>query len=530
MCTRQLACGLLTYCLILQVASPAQEQVFRDGKETARSSAQDLLSESYPIGRDLVPGERVVLLSYLTETAAKLRTSQVKDWAKEQFQLAFQLAYSWNRVAAEKNALVSLAAVDPDQAIQLFRSMDLPIASSKGTFPEDVRSDGAYSIFDAYFAAHGIGTLTRLRSLATYLGETGQYPYRAMGQLMKRINDPQERVKVASVRRRDLTNSVLSDAMHYYGRGSRFESEDDDYLFFIQQLRTVLSPFMQRKTFQLAVEHLTKEAEPDKDRQFIANVYTSKSVTSFRSRKQVLLSELLPTIRQIDSAWADSIVREHQSIFHDQSPPSEIQRTEGAVFIGDQSGITPALQEQALERGRLQYIDQIAPTKTDEAFRLSQSLSDPSLRSIALAHVATAYQAQSSEHVPTTMQQLRDTMAKVNDGEGRVAALSAFAEASANIGDLPSARTAIEEAFTVGEEVFQQEADTNPGQPAYTSSVMRDLSGLVKVTMKLDARETVNRIHQLRNTVLKAYLLNDAADALIEASKPPKSLLNQAAR
>jgi hypothetical protein len=73
--------------------------------EASRTSGEDAsaaLVESYRVGKDLVPSERAILLTFLCRTASQHNLSFTTDWAQEALHIASQLPPDWNRLAVQK--------------------------------------------------------------------------------------------------------------------------------------------------------------------------------------------------------------------------------------------------------------------------------------------------------------------------------------------------------------------------------------------------------------------------------------------
>src|SRR5258708_30270194 len=188
------------------------------------SPAAVLLNDSYAIASHFDVDERVPYLVNLTEVAVDIAPPEkVKIWGRKLFADSFQLSNPQMRIAEEKNALVPLSKIDAQLAMDLFPKVEDPPA---GNLSEDVRANAATHIFPNYWHLNGIKGLSTIQQMARHIGESGEYPYRAMGlilaELAKSKENPESRQKVGE---------ILRDALEFYQLGeSRFRNPNIEFL------------------------------------------------------------------------------------------------------------------------------------------------------------------------------------------------------------------------------------------------------------------------------------------------------------
>ena len=95
----------------------------------------------------------------------------------------------------------------------------------------------------------------------------------------------------------------------------------------------------------------------------------------------------------------------------------------------------------------------MASDHPEQALALSQTITDPVSRAAAMAAVAAARPPQARE-IQTTIAKIVPTM---HEGEERLHVLSSLAEASWAAGDIAGFRDALANAFSLGEELFQED-------------------------------------------------------------------------
>jgi hypothetical protein len=479
-----------------------------DALRSNRADAASLLLDSYRAGKDLAPSERAILLTFLCKTASEHNLSYTTEWAQEALRIAAQLPPDWNRLAIQKNALAALSYANPERAMALLRSMDLPIEGGNGVFPEDLRSDAARTIFKNYWLQKKPLGLDEVRSTAAYLGQSGQYPYMAVGSILTDVISHQ---KKATSEIPGSARSILFDAYASYQRGSKFRSEDEEFVVFLESLRAFLPPSLLKNGVEIAVERLTLQKEPT-EYQYISKVQTEKGAASFHSQADSLLFELLPLVREIDAALADKLLATNQALKQVGAAGSTVLTSEGAIIVG--SPASPEKQELALQSSRAQEVREIASDHPEQALALSQTITDPALRSTSMAGVA--------ESRPTHAGEIQSAIAKIvpamHTGEERLRVLSALAEASWAAGDIAGFHDALAKAFSLGEELFEEDMDAHPGQATYVVESYGTLAELVKTGARVDPTAIVAMVNQLDNIQLEAFLLAQLADALYSSA------------
>jgi hypothetical protein len=141
----------LTGCLLVLGILAALVGFTKVSARDPKADAAKLLDESYSYLNQIDSSNRAFYLLPLTLAGAKIGSSHEEEWCKQMFQESFNVQDPWDRVALEKNALVALSFVDAPAAMELFWRVEAPMPDARGTYPEDVRADGASTIFPNYF-------------------------------------------------------------------------------------------------------------------------------------------------------------------------------------------------------------------------------------------------------------------------------------------------------------------------------------------------------------------------------------------
>ena len=190
-----------------------------------------------------------------------------------------------------------MSYVNPGRSVALLRTLELPVADETDSFPEDVRSDAANVIFQNYWRANGRKGIVKLRSTATYLAQTGQYPYRGIGVIITKLAaEPQSR----SQHLPEEARTLVLDAYSSYDRGSKFGVEDADFVEFLQTLHPIVGTPLLKEGLQLAVKRLlAANGAPAAKQIYIAHIQTEKGSAVFHDPRQQLLFSVLPLVREV---------------------------------------------------------------------------------------------------------------------------------------------------------------------------------------------------------------------------------------
>ncbi len=477
----------------------------------ATVTPESVLVESYQVGLELIPSERAILLSFLSRLAAEYHLKYARPWAEENFRLAQQLPMTWNRVAIEKNAVVALSYGDPRRAINLLRIVDLPVADAAGSFPEDVRADSAKIIFANYwlFAKHA--GLANIRSTASYLGQTGQYPYRAVTKIVTDVAISKKQPHQLS----DDARTLILDAYASYGRGSKFESEDAEFVEFLQALRSILPPPLFRQGLELAVERLLKGASTTSTMSYVANVHTDKGTATFRSVEDKLLFDLLPTIREVDPAWAKQIVQRDPALAQINGDAGRVASSEGVFSTAGSAD----QQDYGLQQSRAYAAGDLAKSNPREALEMAQTISNPALRTVALANIANVIGKSDPGQALDIEKNIGGTIPAIRDSQDRLLASASLARTAASARDMTTFRANVEKCFVLGEELFEEDLIAHPGRPTYDAPAYHVLNDLVNYSVPVDPSIVTAAVDGIQNNALKAFLLQDLAAGLYKDNK-----------
>ncbi len=474
-------------------------------------SAAELFRESYVLAKDFVPSERAYHLFRLADFASQageLESSRL--WAEELFGLTLKLSPSWNRVALQKNAAVVLSRANPEGAFRLLSEIEQAPQPTGERLPEDLRASAARFIFSAYWKKSGRSGISAMRSEAIRIGETGCYPFGAVAPIIRQLSA--DGVNTA--------RSWIEEAIPYYRGTSKVANADAEFFEFLNALWDVLPKDLRHQTLHMLVERLDVHAQPEEGASYVAAVHKGQTAALFNSPSQRMLFELLPKVREIDAAW-ESELRERSPELKQTLIPGEPEYRE-EVKVGNVRKVEPAQsassEQRALERGRLGYVQDLSKTDPGGAIRVANGLTDPGTQAEAFAMIAASLAAKDPHRAKDLVRRAMADFGRLTDRSDELGELASIVDAALLLGDLHIANSMLSRGFDLGEELFEEFAQTHPATPAYEAPFLEDFGRLIRLSTKVEPITMLRRINGLGNRPLRAYLLLYAAKGLNDIS------------
>jgi len=458
-----------------------------------QNAALRLLDASYAASSKIEPTQRVYYLTYLTIIAADIEskasdsestaldTHRTRAWCNELFSLAFQMPLGPDRIATEKNALMQLSRVDAPLALSTLPQVEFPQPDAMGEFPEDVRADGAITIFQNLWEASkksGVPVSSRLKqinSVAKHIEDTGEYPYRAMARIIQELaNTPDDNARIEA-------SSILEEAVQSYQRKEefKFQNRRDEFLVLLQNVKPLVSIELYKQALHVFVGQITT-GKPQQGK-YEAKAITKKTEVSFSDSNRAFLFRVSPLINQVDHQWNQELVRDYPELAQadDEIVSFRAHKTSGIATAEERA---QARQKKALE-GEIQKIKELQKTDLPQAFARAQALPNPTIRINCL-------------------------MALLDDG----------AQSATSTPQIQSIKVLPELAATI----FKQGVtmfDQAPNERANRRSGFNELARVTELYASCREGWLLERIQNLQNDTLKAYLLMYAAKGMAEPRK-----------
>jgi hypothetical protein len=468
----------------------------------------DLLKQAERLSRDFVPEERADILDDLAAAAVPLRPSQAKAWANQLFHISQELPTGQFRASVQRNALCVIAKVDAYRAASLWKLQDAPETWANGrVVQEDIRSDGTLILFPALWQANQAESISTIEALADWLGQTGQYPYGPVAEVMRKLApvDPQR------------VQSLYGAGIRYLPNGQRFETTNRQFVSFILSTRNLVDQRSLENALEAAVQSIENASKHYRLPRVTAEVTTPQGSKAFGSQAEVLIYELLPSIREFDPDFARRLIEKYPSFRNGPDLAAEHVHTGGVLSHCDQWA---SATQNAMDESRLYRVQSMAANDPNQAAQLAMAIRDPDLQSVALATLAPSYsqvnQEEADSWINSAIRRLENMKSEVPKLRLMVALCNdyivrkRFAEAA----------EMMQQAFALGELLFNRYSRANPGATAYTADSFDPLSDLVNMTAREFPfpRAVTDAVEHFRNDVLRARMLVVAAAAFSQRS------------
>ena len=338
-----------------------------------------------------------------------------------------------------------------------------------------------------------------IQSMAYWVGSTGEYPYRAISEVLDKI----------SAGHSDTADTLVTDALRFSMIDRHFLDQNKELTEFILSVQHHARSDLLREAITLDLDALDRESKDDKAPHHTIEATSNGSTVRFNSGPQYLAYRLLPVIRSLDPDWAGQVKKKYAVLANLPELPQGAQVTMvGSVsFPGQQVG--SAETSEALDENRIMRAGMLAGEDPQAAAQIALQVSDAELRAIALAAVAPAYMTVDAKRANSWITESSDLLRSLPPTETKLRLMVSLAEAKASQGDTDAALDLMGKSFDLGEELFAQYIRANPGQMAYNATGMDELVELTSKMCQKSAFQAlvIRRVETLREDTLKARLL-----------------------
>ena len=501
-------CRVIRLLLAAAMAAASQGQDTKPAPAThdLERSPADLLRESYAAGGEFVPAQRAFLLFRLALVAERIAPDLSAQWAKDLFNLTFELDPDWNRSALQKNAVAVLANIDPAAAFRMLGMMS-PLPNLT-TLPEDLRADAAAAVFPRYWKdKKSQSRLDAIRGASGAMAKDGQYPFRAVSPVLHDVLEQDEAAGLA----------WFSEICLAYRQGnSNIRSANRDFVAFVREFWPKLPSPAKREALTGVIGKLTQPDANGGSGAYHARVKTSAGMIEFSSENEQLLFQVMPFVRELDPDWAARLSHDRPALFGQSGQLGVTTEDVSQVYIGG-SGSSDQTATAASFLQRQQQLGMVFGALGQgpgQALQIAGQLGDPETQLRALEGIAGSLADSKDTSGGASMAELaKRLLESAKKPLDKVRALAVLAQATARTGDTASFHQYMDRGFDLGELVFEEFVQTHPVADIEDVQVMDPLSSLVATGMRFRPYDTVSRIERCADHLLSAYLLIAAAQA-----------------
>lgn len=469
-----------------------------------------LLEESHQLAADFVPYQSQRLQLLLAAEALPIDADKAGRWSSEVFWQSFQLPFSWDRGALQKNALAQLSKVDPEKAFEMRGFMDSPLRDSAGILREDLRAHGARQILKEYWKkGKDEKRLAAIRSLAQSFAANGQYPFLAVSSVLQdvlRADPPRGNAWLSEIARAAVDSSSAASNV--------------EFVAFLKAVWGDLSDVSQRLAIDVLLPRLTSSGDASREGAFLANVETTKGRFQLHKRNELLVLQIMPWLLDIAAEHVKEIIKLGPAFAASAGEDFRILKVQevNVLTANGETGVAQATKAAGIveDRGLLDQVGQAVEKDPIKAFELARRIQDPSLRSAAIMTVADS----AGKYSAVSAARLSKEISKSTTDEDlakNLPLLIVLASTAAAVGNQAELQASLAMAFDSVEDLFKEYERKHPGAVAEDADVMEPARHLINIGMSANTSYTLERIRRVSNSLLKAYLLVDAAVSLKQA-------------
>jgi hypothetical protein len=468
--------------------------------------AVNALNQSYAIGRRLRGQERISYLIELTRAGVSIDPDSTRHWCEQLFALSSRSPLDWDHVAGQKNAAVALAPLDANRAMELLARVDPP-QPLDGHFPEDVRADAAAHIFPWFWQAYGMKRLARIQFQARDIGDTGEYPYRAMAGIIDHLldlNSPDASVQA---------EAGFRDALGYYKRHSKFSNEEEEFLDLLAIGRRIGAPDAYREGLELFIARVSVPA--DSDVALGGTPQTAQGNVRLQDHNQRLLSRVLPLVTELDPAWTQKLIEQRPEL---KAPENDVELLGAAIIHGDPTAQdVEARQRLMLEKALLPKIAAARQTDPQAAAQMAMSLTTLPTRITAISIVLPSLIGSDPIQARHLYDQQVGDLEHVQDSHDRLRALAAISESAFFMRDAETLRSRANEMIDAGILLFEKDSKK---RRAKIRDGYEEMSQFVAFAAQHKIAWVTERVDHIHDGLLKAHLLIFVAKGILKAANP----------
>jgi hypothetical protein len=339
--------------------------------------------------------------------------------------------------------------------------------------------------------------------LAAYLGNTGQYPYRAMGAIALDLAS----TDVAASQR------ILKHATRFFRKDPGFTSTNDQFVDFILDTRSIATAKILRGELRAAVEGLEHPRSHVLLRAKVRiSAVTPLGTLRFDSQPEYLFFRLLPLTKIADPHLGAQILASHPAL--KRAPAIGPDTPVTVLGVMSLSGtVSDQRMRSAQEEHAVFRVSQLAGEKPSEALHVAQQISDPTLRRMALVLLAPSYMSINSRQAESWLAAANDSLSSMPDSLRKLQLLTETLKSYVRTNRADAARVLLPGALNLGEKLYEKDAKQNPNQPAYEG--FHQMLEIARAAVQLESSAAFeSTMNAVASPVLRAQMLISAARAL----------------
>jgi hypothetical protein len=456
------------------VGRPASAEAAPDQEQ--KGSADDLqvesvLQQAHVLASQLAPTDRMEFLVRLAEAAGKKHPGKAEQWVMEALQLIREMSSSARRSQYQARAISELALLNSEEALDLLPGLEF----SSSWKDCDARAGAPLFVFQAFLKQHPGGT-EKLSAVAQRIGDTGNYPFRAVHILITRIGNKDP----------EAATALIEQAIQYYNLSAHDPCSNN-------QMATLLSDdtqFVPGSMLKAIVETMVSRLV-NTDSVFSGSLTTTGTEGNEDPGLRVLNHASLAMLMRISSLDPDIKRKLQQALPSLDLATHVVAQLEGGQNIVE---LSDSPIEDHLSVVLSNASAQAPPANLSIAERPEGDDAEPTV------------QTPSSEDLASYLDDSEKALERDGDPEQRLQILLARGVSLVSAERPAELSNVLAEAFALGEKLFRKSVDDNPQASWKDRPGAGVLSALVELTAKKAPQVVLERLKSVQTTVLQAQL------------------------
>jgi hypothetical protein len=479
----------------------------------AASTQRDdpLLEQSYRLSQTLGGRERVFYLIELCRLSAQpqIASEKAQERCLKLFDVASAESDVRTRIAGQKNALMFLSYVNPALSVKLVPKIEVQRPGPGQMLWEDFRSDLMETQFQNFLTILKPKDYSEIIAQARYVGQTGQYPYRALAAI---IGD------LSGTHKNDA-NTMLSDAVTFYARETGYYNRDEEFLSLLRSLKNSdVDNGIAAQAVSMFVQHL--QSDPiHLPGDYYGEIHLSDGkVFPFTDRNAAFLMEAFPAIRRFRSDLAARL-GEHDARLTEAA--DNMSYISGGFVQGDPTSAQARQQHfQWLQQSLLNRIKECQDSNPQLTAQLAQRLTDLSSRIAGFSAAVPGIARNNPAEAHRIYEKQLSEFSNVGETVGRLRAMVALAKAAYHLADYQQYQSLAMQTLDMGVRFFNSDDKSTRAQ---NRKGFDELQDVVTFSASQPVDILKSGVQALPDDWLKAYLWLYVVEGHAKRNAPPES-------
>ena len=452
---------------------------------------------------------------FLILSAARAVSAKSPKLAHRYFVSAFQTSEQMpvideynTRNSIQVGVIMGLLPLNLDEALNLFSAIDRPQWTVEPS--EDFRVPVAKMAVDDLLARHGKTDVDRAIELLNFMGDSGQYPYRAAEDVVHYLH---------SIKKDWRSEGIFAAAMEYFRNDDQFMDSGDNFTDCILSTAGEVSSNSTLSAIHLVIDR-TRSLEDKTTSQGheparAYGISSKKGNQLLQRRSSYFAAQLIPLARKLDPAYADSLQKLDREIESIATYPGADQSI-AALFALDGPGADLEEFDTRITDNKL--LRAIRNTDDDQqALELSKRITDPARRAQALAQIASNVAHRDPALADRLLIRAEALFDDIHDEREKLEAVISMVTALLKMDDRKKAESLISKGYSITTSLLDKEINESVTEEGVLFNPLAVLyRQLADLDAKINVRGALARAESISIPTLRSAILIEIAGAVLK--------------